>query len=295
LCAGIFELLGCQKTPPEESKASSETKAERPAVAVAPPTPPVRAVEAPLTRTASHFRANVLDEPPDPGQTTNRPPDVTCTNKSVARIFEAVAGSDGKPGLWDQVAFTDGKGRKIKHFATLKTEQGDIRIELLPDAAPNHVRNFVALARAGYYDGLPFHKSTREEVAGKTRGYLEAGCPKGTGEFGMGSVGYWLKPEIKDDVPHVDGSVGAWSSKDPQTGQDLANAACKFYISLGDPAGRDGNYTVFGKIVQGLDLAHTINRTIIREEDILAGNARPILIRQVVIEEVLDANLVAVK
>ncbi len=286
--ASLF-LIGCNKAPePGPNETGKPSTALKPDIDV-----PVNInrgfdfTQIP-SKAPTHFLSNTL--PDCAGQ--NRPPDETFAKKNAVALFEAVAGSPEKPGLWDQVRFVDNKGRKIRHFANIKTDKGEIRLELLSDAAPNHVRSFVALARAGYFDGLPFHKSTREE--GPLRGYLESGCPKGTGEFGYGSIGYWLKPEIKDDLVHADGTVGAWSSKDAN-GADLANAACKFYVSLGQSVGLDGNYTIFGKIVQGLDVAHTINRTQVKEDDILAGAKNLILIRQVAIDEVVDANLVASK
>ena len=92
----------------------------------------------------------------------------------------------------------------------LETSKGDIKIELFYDAAPNHVRSFICLARAGYFDGLPFHASIRRGDKDNLQGYLESGCPKGTGEIGYGSIGYWLKPEIKSAMKHEEGTVGAW-------------------------------------------------------------------------------------
>src|SRR5205807_2358645 len=98
-------------------------------------------------------------------------------------------------GLWDQVEFADALGETIHYTAVLSTDLGEIEIALLPRSAPNHVTNFIALARAGYFDGLPFHSSHRTEEGDKKMGYLEAGCPLGNGEPGDGSVGYWLPPE----------------------------------------------------------------------------------------------------
>src|SRR5207245_467740 len=110
----------------------------------------------------------------------------------------------------------------IRYTADLETDLGMIEIELFPEAAPNHVRNFIALAQAGYYDGLPLHRSLRGQVAEQTLAYLEGGCPLGTGEFGFGSIGYWLKPEISPTLTHEEGSVGAVH------GDIAESAACKF-------------------------------------------------------------------
>jgi cyclophilin family peptidyl-prolyl cis-trans isomerase len=222
-----------------------------------------------------------------------RPPDFTVTQKSVGRLYEMIAGHEGQPGLFDQVKFVDAKGRKIRYIAVLKTDQGDVRIELLGDSAPNHVRNFIALARAGYYDGLPFHRSVRSTLADKVEAYIESGCPLGTGEFGYGSIGYWLKPEISEEMIHDEGVVGAWhglSAKADQPGmfEDLDNAACKFYITLAKSPWRDASFTIFGKVIQGLDVAHRINgRPNYSEQGLEDRPLQAVVIRQVVIEEVL--------
>src|SRR5262249_10455245 len=152
--------------------------------------------------------------------------------------------------LWEQVKFVSDKGKKLHYSATLHTEAGDLEMELYPEVAPNHVRNFVALARAGYYDGLRFDRAPREEVAtakGQVHNYIEGGCPVGTGEVKYGSIGYWLVPEFSDKVRHEPGSVGASHGEDPET------AACKFYIALNKAEWIDGEFTIFGKITRGLD------------------------------------------
>ncbi len=227
------------------------------------------------------FREVAIGEVPD-GE--NRPPDTTVTGLSVGKLYEQVA------AVFDQIRFVDVRGRKIKYFATLKTEQGDIRIELLGDSAPNHVRNFIALARVGYYNGLPFHRSLRQKVDDKFEAYIEAGCPLGTGDLGYGSLGYWLKAEPSDEFVHDEGVVGASHSLVSRGDQleDLDNAACKFYISLSKAPWRDQSFTIFGKVIQGLDAAHTIaKRPNQSERGFEDRPVRPAIIREVVIEEVI--------
>jgi peptidyl-prolyl cis-trans isomerase B (cyclophilin B) len=143
------------------------------------------------------------------------------------------------------------------------------------------VRNFVALARAGYYDGLEFDRTVREELEGAKGNYfeyLEAGCPLGTGEPGYGSIGYWMKPELSDKVKHTEGIVGAWH------GEDLETAGCKFYITLSEAPWMDGNWTVFGKITRGLDVARTILRRPTRNDELKDRPVEPVVIRSVTIE-----------
>lgn len=230
------------------------------------------------------FREVAIHDVP---QGENRPPDTTITGHSVGKLYEQVA------AIFDQIKFVDVRGRKIKYFATLKTEQGDIRIELLGDSAPNHVRNFIALARVRYYNGLPFHRSLNQKVDDKVEAYIEAGCPLGTGDLGYGSIGYWLKAEPSDEFVHDDGIVGATHSLAPRGDQleDLDNAACKFYIALSKAPWRDQSFTIFGKVVQGLDAAHTISqRPNQTERGFEDRPQRPAIVREVLIEEVVSGG-----
>lgn len=188
-------------------------------------------------------------------------PELTCTGKGVGKLFTAVAGKNNQGGLWDQVKLTDDQGRVIKYRAVLTTKLGEIHIDLYPQAAPNHVRNFIALARAGYFDGLPIYKSVRDRE-GETvvNAYIESGCPKGTGEIGFGSIGYWLKPETEgNDLKHEEGAVGATHGIEKET------AACRFYIAAEKMPHMDGQFTVFGKVTRGLDLVRTINSAAVED------------------------------
>jgi peptidyl-prolyl cis-trans isomerase B (cyclophilin B) len=275
ISAGFIALAGCSKDAPPTIPAAELTQ---PTAAESPPAPVVRVV--PLRP----FKDVIVSEVPEGEQ---RPPDTTMTGLSVGKLYEQVARS------FDQIHFIDARGRKITYFATLKTDDGEIRIELLGDSAPNHVRNFIALARAGYYNGLPFHKSERRQVDDMTEAFIEAGCPLGTGELGYGSIGYWLKPEPSDELIHDDGVVGAVHSLVPRGDQleDLDNAACKFYIALSKAKWRDQTFTIFGKIVQGKEIAHTISKRPNQTERGLEDRpARPAMIREVIIEEVSAAG-----
>jgi cyclophilin family peptidyl-prolyl cis-trans isomerase len=266
-------LAGCGRGGSD--KGAAEASAQ-PNVIVAPEASSSTAKDATLVP----FEEAVRLDPPD-GE--NCPPDVTAGGKSSARLFETIAGGDGKPGLWSQVRLTSADGKRIKPYAMLKTDAGEIKIELLADAAPNHVRSFICLARAGFFDGLPFHASIRRDGG---FGYLESGCPKGTGELGSGSIGYWLKPEVRPELAHEAGSVGAWHP------ENIERAACRFYVTLNPNPGMDGSYTIFGKIVQGLDVAHTINRRPVQDDAYQGTPLEPYRIRHVVIIETLEDGTV---
>lgn len=268
---GGIVISGCGKKP-DDAAVKPTTPGDQPASLVVQPK---TGATPGGTATQMAFKDAVLFEPPDGEQ---RPPDRTMAGKNVAALFEQIAGQEGAPGLWDKVALTNGDGTPLRYLAQLTTDLGVIEMELYPHAAPNHVRNFIALAQAGYYNGLPFHRSLHGQVDGQTVAYLEGGCPLGTGEFGFGSIGYWLKPEITGTLTHEEGTVGAVHGANPES------AACKFYISLTRSPGMDGSYTIFGKITKGLDIAHTINKRPVAEDDETNDRPKePVIIRSVTI------------
>jgi len=220
------------------------------------------------------FQDATGQEPPD-GE--SRPPDQTVAGKSVGKIYEAIAGPGG---LWEKIVFNAPDGRKIHYTALVKTDQGSITIDLLSDSAPNHVRSFIALAKAGYYDGLYFDRAVHRKIENAKDSYLdflEAGCPLGTGEPGQGSVGYWLKPEFSDKLSHAEGTVGACH------GEELESAAAKFYITVGKAPEMDGQWTIFGRVTQGLDIARNIFQMPVREDD-AARPREPVVIREITIQ-----------
>jgi peptidyl-prolyl cis-trans isomerase B (cyclophilin B) len=219
----------------------------------------------------------------DPPAECNRPPDTTHTGKTVYKIYKEVT------RLWDTVRYRTPEGRRLSYAATLETDLGPVVIELRPDVAPNHVRNFVALAKAGYYDGMFFdrvrHEESDDPATGARLDTVEAGCPLGTGEMGYGSIGYWLNPEFDDKehpkLPHDEGTVGAVHGFDPDT------AACRFYITLNRAPFLDGNYTAFGKVVHGLDVVRKIHQQPASDGDQEPDGSRrplkPVVIRKVTI------------
>lgn len=218
----------------------------------------------------------------DPPANSNPPPDVTVNGKPVYKIYKDVI------GMWDHIHFVTPNGQPIHYAATIETDYGNIEITLRPDLAPNHVRNFVALARAGYYDGLFVDRICHEEnelEPGKVQIFdsIEVGCPLGSGEPGNGSIGYWLKsefPAAEAKVTHEPGTIGACRNAEPDS------AACRFYITLCEAPFLDGNFTIFGKVTQGLDVARIIAKQPTRDQEDVAGSRRPdkpIVIKKVTI------------
>ena len=113
---------------------------------------------------------------------------------------------------------------------------GEIRIEFFPENAPKTVANFVTLAKRGFYNGLTFHRVVPNFV-------VQGGCPKGDG---TGGPGYTIPAEFNTQK-HVRGAVAMARSQHPDS------AGSQFYICDGPTPHLDGNYTVFGRAVAGME------------------------------------------
>jgi peptidyl-prolyl cis-trans isomerase B (cyclophilin B) len=128
------------------------------------------------------------------------------------------------------------EAKKTIDFATknytveLDTTKGPIRLTFLPDVAPGHVKNFIALAKIGFYDNLIFHRV----ISGFM---IQGGCPLGTG---TGDGGYKIKAEF-NSTPHLAGVLSMARSNQPDS------AGTQFFICLDAQKGLDNQYTVFGK------------------------------------------------
>ncbi len=127
------------------------------------------------------------------------------------------------------------------HVRIHMQDGGDIVIELFPDAAPNTVASFKKLAGDGFYNGLTFHRVIPGFVA-------QGGDPKGDG---TGGPGYHVKAEFNSHK-HERGSVAMARSADPDS------AGSQFYICYAPQPHLDGSYTVFGKVIEGMDIVDRI-------------------------------------
>jgi cyclophilin family peptidyl-prolyl cis-trans isomerase len=213
----------------------------------------------------------ILDQAPE-GEL--QPPEKTYTGKNAVKIYETIAN-----GLWDQVTFANNDGKPIRYRGVIATELGEIHVDLFGEHAPNHVRNFVCLARTGYYDGMNFYYSINRKVEDGTIAYIETGCPRGTGEAGSGSIGYWLKPEITEKLTHTEGVLGA------SLGEDIESAACRFYITAEPNPYMDGKFTIFGRVTKGMDIVRAINKRPVGEFD---RPTQPVVIRAVTIQAIAE-------
>jgi cyclophilin family peptidyl-prolyl cis-trans isomerase len=130
-----------------------------------------------------------------------------------------------------------------QYFATLKTEKGDIRLELFPQEAPQAVNNFVFLAKNDFYDGLTFHRVLEGFVA-------QGGDPIGDG---TGGPGYFL-PAERNELKHEAGAIAMARSSQGVSGS-------QFYITLTPQPGLDTQgFTVFGKVVDGQSVVQSLTR-----------------------------------
>jgi len=135
-----------------------------------------------------------------------------------------------------------------KYQATIVTAKGNIVIDLKAAQAPQTVNNFVYLARQGFYDGLTFHRV--ENQPGFS--LIQGGDPAGNG---TGGPGYTVPAEI--GLPHDEGAIAMARTAD-QVNPQRASSGSQFYICLVPIHQLDGAYTVFGYVVEGLDVARQI-------------------------------------
>jgi len=132
--------------------------------------------------------------------------------------------------------------------ANIETNHGKISFELLPDLAPETVRNFEKLTKDGFYDGTLFHRVIP--------GFMIQGGDPNTktdnkGSWGMGGPGYNVKAEFSSRS-HLRGIVSMARAQDPDS------AGSQFFIVTSDSAFLDRQYTVFGQVKEGMDVADKI-------------------------------------
>ncbi len=132
--------------------------------------------------------------------------------------------------------------------AVIETTYGDMEIEFFPDVAPGHVKNFVDLAKEGFYDGTIFHRVIPGFM-------IQGGDPNTKGPnkatYGMGGPDHRVKAEF-NDKSHKRGILSMARSQDPDS------AGSQFFIVVQDSPFLDGQYTVFGEVTSGMDVADKI-------------------------------------
>jgi cyclophilin family peptidyl-prolyl cis-trans isomerase len=133
---------------------------------------------------------------------------------------------------------------ELRRTVTLKTTLGTIQIRMEPDWAPNHVRNFLKLTATGWYNGTAFHRVVKGFVVQGGMGDTRSSGPNHAADR-------WVRPlkgEFQPAVKHVRGIVSMARTDDPDS------ATTSFFVVLGPAPNLDGQYTVFGRVVAGMDV-----------------------------------------
>lgn len=141
-----------------------------------------------------------------------------------------------------------------RYFATLKTEKGEVLLRLYADKAPATVNSFIFLARNGWYENITFHRVIPGYVA-------QTGDPSGTG---AGNPGYLLSNEITSGLGFDRAGLVGMSNSGPDTN------GSQFFITLGPAPHLDGNYTIFGEVVSGLEIVESLS-----PRDVIPGQYAP--------------------
>jgi len=129
-----------------------------------------------------------------------------------------------------------------ENTAYLELKDGRVVIELRPDIAPKHVARIKQLIKEGFYNGLKFHRVIPGFMA-------QTGCPQGSGYGGSGTK----LPAEFSDAPFVRGTLGMARAMDPNSGDS------QFFITFGETPHLDGQYTVWGQVVEGMELVDGIS------------------------------------
>lgn len=146
---------------------------------------------------------------------------------------------------------------KKSYLAVIHTSKGEITCELYPKKAPLSVTNFIQLAEGGFYNGLIFHRVVPNFV-------VQGGDPQGTGS---GGPGYTLVSEIS--LPHQKGAL-AWARLPDHVNPQKKSSGSQFYITLEKIPYLDGEYTVFGQTVSGMEVVKQIEQgDVIKKIDIV--------------------------
>jgi cyclophilin family peptidyl-prolyl cis-trans isomerase len=179
----------------------------------------------------------------------------------VARISQSPTGADGLTETPVRILKVTIERKKVEPFltatpdemrktVTLRTTLGVIKIKMEPDWAPNHVRNFLKLVSMGWYNGTAFHRVVKGFVAQGGMGNTRTGDPTHPADR-------WVRPlkgEFRSDVKHERGIVSMARGDDPDS------ATTSFFLMLGAAPHLDGQYTAFGRVVEGAEVLDAFDK-----------------------------------
>jgi peptidyl-prolyl cis-trans isomerase B (cyclophilin B) len=153
-------------------------------------------------------------------------------------VYQEVVAGDPQP--------TDPKEKAMAEplpQVTIKTDKGDIVLELAEDDAPNTVANFISLAEKGFYNGLTFHRVIADFM-------IQGGDPTGTGS---GGPGYTIADEFSPKLKHARGVI-SMANAGPNTG------GSQFFITHVATPWLDGKHAIFGKVTKGMEVVDAIKQ-----------------------------------
>lgn len=182
-----------------------------------------------------------------PTQAVNLDPNLAKQNNQGEQPSQQTTNEPNKP---TQPVITFAPSDIISaNMVTIHTEKGDIELELYPKDAPKTVQNFATLAKKGYYNNLTFHRVEPGFV-------IQGGDPNGNGTGGYSIFGPTFEDELDPSTPsYKEGykeGVVAMANRGPNTN------GSQFFIMLADNTSLPHNYTIFGKVVKGMDVVKKI-------------------------------------
>ncbi|MDR3608053.1 MAG: peptidylprolyl isomerase [Oligoflexia bacterium] len=195
---------------------------------------------------AYSFRSTSVPVPPpsappaasNPGANNAAASPLPSPSASASPLASPSPTTPSSPSPLDLTVNTDG----LSHSTiAIDTPRGIIRFKLYTNDAPETVHRFVELVQKGFYNGLTFHRVEPDFV-------IQGGDPQGTGRGGSGTK---LKAEF-NSRHHLEGTIAMARTSDPNS------ADSQFYIALKPLPQLDNNYTVFGQVIEGLDVIHKI-------------------------------------
>jgi cyclophilin family peptidyl-prolyl cis-trans isomerase len=198
---------------------------------------PEPATDSAMTATETTATTAITTMETNPAETTTTQATPTATTTAAAKpAAPAAAKQEKKPMSTNE------------KVAELHTTAGEIDIRFFPDVAPNHVKNFLDLAQKGFYNGTKFHRVIPNFM-------IQGGDPNtisgNPATWGTGGSPNNVKAEF-NSVPHKRGIVSMARSNDPDS------ASSQFFIVVADSRFLDNNYTVFGQVTKGMDVADKI-------------------------------------
>ena len=162
----------------------------------------------------------------------------------AALLLLILAGSNAGAAAMDGLPV-----RNTGHYAIIDTDKGDIVVELYPAVAPKTVENFETLAKKGFYNGLTFHRVEPGFV-------IQGGDPAGNGS---GGPGYDIPAELSPVEKHLRGTI-AMARLGDQVNPERRSSGSQFYICLEPAPFLDGQYTLFGGVIEGMSVVDKIRK-----------------------------------